>query len=291
MTIFDDTRADWRAAAPLRTKVHVAPARRTRTRWHWNGPRVGIRPSDPHTRCLDTVRSYQSYHQGKGWRDIGYNGLICNAHGRAIEGTGADFIGAHSAGNNTTDYGIQIMMGEGERISDLAKTRAVKLHADLEARSRRTLTRTWHSADGSGTQCPGDQIREWVRAGMPLTTPPKETPVTTPTTLTDRLTRGSTGAQVTLLQRMLNALRGAGLDTDGRFGPATETAVIAAHKAWGIGAPHDVVGPGFRARINADWAKHNAKPAPAPTPPTNPYAGLSDRALLERIAAKIGAQP
>lgn len=118
-----------------------------------------------------------------------------------------------------------------------ASIRGLAAHGDISP-----ATRT-----DPGAGYPWDVLIAFIRHYHPGVTPEKE-----PTMLTDRLTRGSTGAQVTLLQRMLNALRGAGLDTDGRFGPATEAAVIAAHKAWGIGAPHDVVGPGFRARINAE---------------------------------------
>ena len=50
----------------------------------------------------------------------------------------------------------------------------------------------------------------------------------------DTIRSGSKGAQVRTLQRLLNAIMGAGLDVDGDFGPATKTALVAYQNARGL---------------------------------------------------------
>lgn len=131
-----------------------------------------------------------------------------------------------------------------------------------------------------------------IAAPWTLTAPPQEV-----TMLTSLLVSGaragetrSRGPEVTLLQQMLNALRGAGLDTDGSFGPATEAAVKAYQAAKGIAADGRV-GPDTRSRLNADWAAYNApKPPPAPTPAPAPAVTLADvLAAVQRVEAKVDA--
>lgn len=80
----------------------------------------------------------------------------------------------------------------------------------------------------------GDKIRALV-AGAEYVAPPE------PSITSVILRRGSSGANVTILQERLNAL-GAGIDADGDFGPATENAVRKEQQENELD-PDGVVGP------------------------------------------------
>lgn len=168
MALFDDLRSAWGARPPKDKSdlVYVAPSRRTEFMSHWNGPATGLTASSSHSRCLAVVKADQDFHMdGRGWNDIGYNGLIC-PHGRAIECRGIDYAGAHCPNHNTSAYGWQFAIGKGETATPAMFTRMAKALADCEARSGHDLRLLGHR-DGFSTECPGDQIELWVKAGMP----------------------------------------------------------------------------------------------------------------------------
>lgn len=177
VSLFDDNRAAW-GAAPSTNPSRVDPSRRVGISWHYPGSAtLGISPGSPHSACLSRVKTWQTQHQNKGWADIGYNLLICQ-HARVIEGRGVDMIGAHSPGVNREHYGIQLMVSNTTAPTPAMYARAVKLRADLEARSGHKLRQWGHRDDpDASTACPGDLIEAWVRAGGPYRT-------TTPTTTT-----------------------------------------------------------------------------------------------------------
>lgn len=196
--------------------------------------------------------------------------------------------GSATADNPSVTVEVMTFAKDGYTATEAQLRMLARLTADLADRHGWGGTITRNHVRGhrefASTSCPGDWLwarRDQIIADANTIRAKKETPVTIPTALTSTLKRGSTGPEVTLLQQMLNGLRAAGLDTDGRFGPATEAAVVAAHKAWNSTATPTETGPAFRAYINKAWA-NRATPAPA-----NPYAGLTDRQLLERIAVKI----
>lgn len=147
----------------------------------------------------------------------------------------------------------------------------------------------------------GPATRQALNADPP---PPPE-----PTVLSTYLTRGSTGPEVRLLQKMLNGMDNAGLSLDGSFGPAVQTAVRSAQSRRKLEVDGKV-GPATRARLNADWTAHNAPPppkppapapeppAPAPEPPPTPPApepapeppvlpGLDEKAVRGIVAQEI----
>lgn len=111
MPTLDDTRTDWNARPPLRPRTTVPWTQRLGVSWHWIGPGTGPLASGPHDKCLTQVLAWQRYHQSLGWKDIGYNALVCQ-HARAIEGRGLEFEGSHSPGVNTTHVGVQFMVGQ-----------------------------------------------------------------------------------------------------------------------------------------------------------------------------------
>lgn len=167
MTIWDDTREDWRARPPTSALTIVSPHRRTGRTWHWAGPATNLF-GKPHSACLAMVRAWQSFHQRERvWKDIGYNGLIC-VHARAIEGRGTGPSGAHSPSWNTTRWGIQYMIGTGEEATPAMLARGAALAAALEQLAGHDLTDSCHHDDPKvSTQCCGPQLTAWVRAGGP----------------------------------------------------------------------------------------------------------------------------
>lgn len=243
MALFDDTRADWNASKG-RSMYPAPPATRSEFYNHYDGEQLldlldfdddGDVDADDHAACLRRVKAVQTFHQGpsRGWSDIGYNGLVCQ-HGRAIEGRGADVVGAHCPNHNQSAYGFQFMIGGNEQPTQAAKNRMRRLYDDCSARSGRQLAKRGHR-DGFSTLCPGDVVYEWVRKGMPastsgggaqsLPTPPRSSktkfvPLWTPT--------GSlTTKQV---QEIVN------VTADGLYGAGTKAAVAKYQKTLGVAA-------------------------------------------------------
>jgi hypothetical protein len=254
VAILDDTRADWNARPPLRTRTAVPWSDRIGVSWHWIGPGKGPSATGPHSACLAQVRDWQAMHQANGWKDIGYNALICQ-HARAIEGRGLVYSGSHSPGVNYEHVGIQFMVGSGSGFPSKAMiARAVQLRADVGALGK-NIRRDWpHREDPkASTECPGDGIASWVHSGGPTlkvvtgtggTTapPPKPPTLPTPKPTTSLVVDGNLGPAtikrwqkvmgtpvdgvisrpselIRAVQRRLNP--SARLVVDGKFGPAT----------------------------------------------------------------------
>ena len=207
MSIWDDTRADW-GATSTSGMAFVAANRRDEFFNHYDGANPLGLANQPHSACLAKVKADQRFHMGpsRGWSDIGYNGLICQ-HGRAIEGRGLDYAGAHCPDHNTRGYGIQFQVGGNEAPTQAAKDRMRRLYDDLCKRSGRKLAMKGHR-DGLATLCPGDIVYSWVKAGMPSSGAAAATTTGAATTYTRE--------DVARLQRVL------GLEDDGLWGAATE---------------------------------------------------------------------
>lgn len=168
MAILDDLRGDWNARAPLRPRTTVPWSQRLGVSWHWIGPGTGPLASGSHGKCLTQVLAWQRYHQSLGWKDVGYNALICQ-HARAIEGRGLEFEGSHSPGVNTAHVGVQFMVGEaGAPPTAAMLARAQRLRYDL-GQLGPNIKRDWpHRRDPeASTGCPGDWIAKWAESGAP----------------------------------------------------------------------------------------------------------------------------
>lgn len=266
MSIWDDTRADW-GATSTSGMAFVPAARRDEFFNHYDGANPLGLANQPHSACLAKVKADQRFHMGpsRGWSDIGYNGLICQ-HGRAIEGRGLDYAGAHCPDHNTRGYGIQFQVGGNEAPTQAAKDRMRRLYDDLCKRSGRQLAMKGHR-DGLATLCPGDIVYSWVKAGMPAsgaaaTTPAKPTSKPKPTTTSKApafpLPRGSyfgpkSGPAASVsgyhshradLKRWQEQMRKRGwsLTADGLYGPTTAKVARQFQKEKGI--PVDgLIGP------------------------------------------------
>lgn len=131
-------------------------------------------------------------------------------------------------------------------------------HAQV-VKAGRELGHTLAARTDPGSGYPKDILLDWVKYyhSGGKTKPPA--PAEEAKVLALLLVKGSKGAQVTLLQKMLNGLMNAKLEVDGSFGPKTSTAVIAYQKARKLQVDGRV-GPQTRAALNSEWEKHNTTP-------------------------------
>lgn len=229
------TREQWNARAPRHEPENTLWSRRTLFVVHYSG-------ANPH----QTVRSIQDYHMDvRGWNDIGYNFLV-DRLGRLYEGRGWDAIGAHAAGYNTIGLGVCVIGLDHPGVTDFppAVRSAVRWVYDEANRHRRyavganaaKLQPRGHR-DLGHTDCPGDELYSWVRAGMPLSGSP--TPVPAPAPAPSNLEEvmltlptlklGAKGFPTALVQMHVNHNAGNDamhpLKVDGDWGPATDAAV------------------------------------------------------------------
>ncbi|MEU2948423.1 peptidoglycan-binding domain-containing protein [Nocardiopsis alba] len=150
------SRSAWGARSP-RGRTTVAWSRRTGFTVHYSaGP------------ASQTPRRIQDFHMdGNGWADIGYNFLV-DRSGTVYEGRGWTVAGAHAAPHNTSHIGVCFIGRDGDA-TPAAKASIRSLYDEACRRSGRTLARTWHGGlSGNSTECPGADLRAWVRAGMPV---------------------------------------------------------------------------------------------------------------------------
>ncbi len=111
---------------------------------------------------------------------------------------------------------------------------------------------------------------------------------------TDGMLRvGSTGNAVKQLQGNLNTVMKSGLAVDGQFGTATQAALIAFQKKYGLQAD-GIYGPASAAMMKAALAGKTAPVKPQPKPPTGTLVvdgvfGPATTAALQRALNKHGA--
>nr|WP_262346967.1 peptidoglycan-binding protein [Streptomyces sp. QL37] len=200
------SRSGWGARAPQQV-AKVPASERTGFVVHYSaGP------------TSQTPRAIQNYHMdAQGWWDIGYNFLV-DRGGRIFEGRGWDNEGSHTRSYNRSHIAVCFIGRDGDATS-AAKVAIRSLYAKTNAVFGRQLSPTYHSALGS-TACPGDDLRAWVRAGMPVSG------------LKDVVggdgagTGGGSVRSVASQQRAVNGLGySPALDVDGMFGPRTEAGV------------------------------------------------------------------
>jgi hypothetical protein len=173
------TRDEWGAKAPTH-RTSLTPSFGTTT--HWEGPPMG---TFPHASCYTKVRGIQAFHMGpqRGWSDIAYTALIC-PHGFVFQGR---WVGIRTAANGTNDgnnqaYAVCHLCGQGDPFTDEAK-HAGRVTLDwLDRNGGAGPGRNCHR-DWKPTECPGDAICAWVKAGQPdpAIPPPSPEPPPVPT--------------------------------------------------------------------------------------------------------------
>lgn len=177
-----------RAAAGLRPPARVTAAALHQDTAHWGGPSPwtggGIDRSSAarfaattdHARCATIWRAWQAFHMGpeRGWSDIAYSSGVC-PHGWRYEGRGPRVRTAANGTNpgNSNSHATCYIGGQGDPLTDQAK----RAFRDESARLA-GLDRV-HS-DWKQTDCPGDALRRWVHAGMPVPAPPPKPPTPPP---------------------------------------------------------------------------------------------------------------
>lgn len=163
------TRAEAGLRPPKASSAHPHPL--TKVACHWGGGGFGDWPWD-HAQCYVRVRGWQDFHmKGRGWNDLAYNFVAC-PHGYVFEGRG---VGAANAANGGIDgdgsghgdnheyIAICYLGGQGDPFTAEAK------NAFNDAASKAGLEKApWKGhRDLYGTNCPGEDIIRWVRAGHP----------------------------------------------------------------------------------------------------------------------------
>lgn len=165
------SRSGWGARPPRNRSTTTWPRRAGFTVHYSAGPPT------------QTPRQIQNFHMDtRGWTDVGYNFLV-DRQGNVYEGRGWLVVGAHAAPHNTSHIGVCFIGRDGDA-TDAAKAAIRWLYDEANRRAGRTLSRAWHGGlPGNSTSCPGGDLREWVRAGMPAPggsdpTPPASRPGT-----------------------------------------------------------------------------------------------------------------
>jgi hypothetical protein len=175
-----------------------------------------------------TVRSIQNYSMDtKGYSDIDYNYLIKD--GLIYVGRG-DNIGGHTLNNNSSSIGVCIIGNDGDA-TDADFRAARQLYDHMVGRIGHSLAKTTHRMVlGAGyTSCPGSEIENWVKAGMPY---PGGT---------------SSEDEMEVIKKIQEGLRDAGFDPgpiDGEWGPRTMAAFVTAMRA--VGPKGDKGDPGVK---------------------------------------------
>lgn len=147
------SRSDWGARAP-RNRTSTTWSARTEFIVHYSeGP------------TSQTPRQIQDFHMdGNGWSDIGYNFLV-DSDGVIYEGRGWLVVGAHATGHNTSGIGVCFIGRDGDA-TQAAKNAIRQMYDEAARLGGRGLSRLGHR-DVNSTDCPGDDLYAWVRAGMP----------------------------------------------------------------------------------------------------------------------------
>lgn len=164
------------------TQISYAFTPTSNTAHYWGDAVWGGKPVDQwlHSRCASIWRAGQAFHMdGHGWNDIAYTGGIC-PHGFILEGR---WLGVRTAANGTnpgnkTSYAWVYLGGAGEHLTDVAKSAFLDAFALAHAGSTKHPHDYWHA-----TQCPGDELRDWILAGAPdpgiIWNPPPTGPIPT----------------------------------------------------------------------------------------------------------------
>ncbi|KAB8162915.1 LysM peptidoglycan-binding domain-containing protein [Streptomyces sp. 3MP-14] len=181
------SRAQWGApasspAAALTTARGVAV--------HWLGATYTPRA---HTQCAAYVRSVRASHlanKAEGYVDIAYNLLVCQ-HGSMFEGRGAK---KRSGANGTTTananhYAVCALWAKNSGEAPAALLGGLRDAIDY-LRQRGAGTQLTGHRDHRATECPGDALYAWVRAGAPR--PGGSTPPATGGTTTYTVKSGDT---------------------------------------------------------------------------------------------------
>lgn len=136
---------------------------------HYTGGLVSDSTLTDHNRCRAAIRTFQNAHMdGHGWNDLGYSMWVCN-HTTGI-GRGPHVLpAANGPGLNSGHYAILFLVGNAgvtaptdAMITNFHEARRYLMeHGNAGAQIK-------GHRDGYPTDCPGDPIYAWVKAGASL---------------------------------------------------------------------------------------------------------------------------
>lgn len=189
-----------------------------------------------------------AWHCGGGYQDYG---------AKMIDGNRGATLHGKCVNNNS--IGIELCCkrdGKGRIVpSETAIKTAIPLVRWLMDKYNVPASRVIRHFDVTGKCCPNGYVSKtaWARlhkrlTGSSSTSTSKTKTSKTPAYPTVNLVRGLKGDQVVRLQKCLNKIMGAKLDTDGSFGPATEKVVFAFQKRYNL-EEDGKVGPETRRKI------------------------------------------
>lgn len=178
MTI--ESRATWGARSPKSVSV-ISSARGVKG--HYTGGAVPTNTLSDHAKCRAMIRSFQNQHMdGNGWADLAYSMWVCDH--TAGMGRGADVLtAANGPGLNSGHYSILFLVGNSgvTHPTDNMKRHFHEARDYLRTHGGAGAEIKGHR-DGYSTDCPGDPIYAWIRAGAPKPGEPETPAPPTPTT-------------------------------------------------------------------------------------------------------------
>ena len=137
---------------------------------HWEA----APPRGDHSRCAAQVEDIRRYHKSTGYSDIAYNFLVCN-HGQVFVGRGWNRSAATcNTYWNDRAWSVCWMGGPG-----FSPTQAALggIRSVIDESFRHGARGVIGHRDACSTQCPGDDLYNWVHSGYiagPITVPEED---------------------------------------------------------------------------------------------------------------------
>jgi hypothetical protein len=171
------SRGEWGAVAGKGPLPILTSAKGVKV--HWIGGPYG---GGDHSVCASEVRAIQQEHltnKTQGWLDIAYNLVVC-AHRYVFEARG---IGKESGANgnqplNMAHYAVCAIQGTNQPAGDDLKNGLRDAIEYLQANG--AGNEILGHRDGYNTDCPGDELYNWVHAGAPRQNSPTPAPTPAP---------------------------------------------------------------------------------------------------------------
>lgn len=168
------SRAQW-GARPRKQGTNELVAHPSNT-IHWEG--TGWKFPWDHSTCDDKVRAMQDYHMNvRGWSDIAYNYLAC-PHNYLFEGRGYRQSAANGYESaNKQSLAIQAMWGSAAGVAVPDNLKRALLFGIKYCQSQGSTSVVKGHRDWKQTDCPGDELYAWIKAGCPnpdVTNPPAQ---------------------------------------------------------------------------------------------------------------------
>lgn len=150
------SRAEWGARPPKSVQ---------RTTW---ATRIGVAVHYSDGPPTQTPRQLQNYAMDSlGYSDTHYNFFVDQA-GTVFEGRGWLVVGGHALGQNTPWVGI-CFIGRNADVTAAAEKSIREFVAEAERLAGKTMLVSGHGQlPDQNTDCPGETLRAWIAAGMPV---------------------------------------------------------------------------------------------------------------------------